>query len=410
MIETLFSVEPVADWRERVVDMSRQARRAPFSDDSIRFVASLSQQILSSALARRMPELAALAHWFRPASLARMKAELFQSAGTQGLRPRGCAFLIAPANVDILFIYGWLLSLLAGNATVVRVSQKPSEARDEFLKLVGVVGADERYRDLLRDSAIVSYPHDSEMNRLLSEWCDLRLIWGGDATVNAIRAIPLKPSAVEGGFADRFSMAAFDARSILEEPQNRLAELARRFANDTLWFSQQACSSPRMVFWIGKSGDIAAAKSRFWPLFREAARHFEDEPAALMSRVNDIFSMAAGGLLAGVGEDLAQVPSRAEARSKAPAIRQLHSGFGLFVEYELATLSELALHLTDKDQTLVVHGIPSSEISHLLDNLPNRALDRIVPVGQATDFNVTWDGINLMDIMTRRVALPRVAG
>jgi len=410
MIETFFAVDPVESWPEHLAELARRPRRSPFAAEAMELVGSLSERILKSDVAHRFPELAALAHWFRPASLSRMRAELLQSAGTQGIRPRGCAFLIAPANVDILFIYGWLLSLLAGNATVVRVSQKPSDARTSFLSLVRSASDDIRDRQLLRDSAVVSYPHESTMNQLLSQWCDLRLIWGGDATVNAIRAVPLKPTAVEGAFADRFSMAVFDARVVLDEPDRRLAELARRFANDTLWFSQQACSSPRMVFWIGEAGDVEAAKARFWPLFREAAASFEDEPAAMMSRVSDVFAMAAGGLIDAVGENVVQVPTRATGRAAAASLRELHSGFGLFVEYRLSDLAELISQLTDKDQTLVLHGAGPAAVDQLIESLPNRALDRIVRVGQATDFGVTWDGINLMDILTRRVAIARMAG
>lgn len=407
MIEFLFSTEKSPLWPDELERIVRAGRRAPFDPAAVAFVAELSARILQSPVGREFPELAALAHWFRPASLQRMQSEQRSAAGAQSLRPRGSVFIIAPANVDVLFIYGWMLSLLCGNATAARVSQKPSAARDAFLALVRSL--EERHREVLADSLLISYPHDRETTARLSAWCDLRLIWGGDNTVNAIRSIALKPTAIEGAFADRFSMAAFDARSIVEAGEKPLAELARRFANDTMWFGQQACSSPRVVFWIGEEGEVEAAKARFWPLFADSAGRFEDEPAAMMARVTDLFAMAAEGVIDRAEGDYSRLPARGRGAGPSGAVRSLHSGFGLFVEYRLEALDALLPFLDDKDQTLVVHGISDLDLAGLLERLPNRALDRVVPIGQATDFAISWDGINLLDLLTRRISLPRAA-
>ncbi|MEA3066270.1 MAG: hypothetical protein QOJ27_2731 [Sphingomonadales bacterium] len=407
MIDTLFSISKAPQWPDELERLAALPRRAPFDPRALAFVGEVSARLLQSAVGRDFPELAALAHWFRPASLQRMKTDQLAAAGAQSLRPRGSVFIIAPANVDVLFIYGWMLSLLAGNATAARVSQKPSAARDAFLGLVHqLAGA---HGEVLEDSLLISYPHDETVTARLSSWCDLRLIWGGDATVNAIRSIALKPTAIEGAFADRFSMAAFDSKSIAEAEDARLAELARRFANDTMWFGQQACSSPRIVFWIGSGEEVEAAQARFWPLFARAAERFEDEPAAMMARVTDLFTMAAEGVIDRAETDYARLPARARGAGPSGAVRSLHSGFGLFVEYRLERLDELLPFLDDKDQTLVVHGIRDDALADLLERLPNRALDRVVPIGQATDFAISWDGINLLDLLTRRISLPRAA-
>ena len=42
----------------------------------------------------------------------------------------------------------------------------------------------------------------------------------------------------------------------------------------------------------------------------------------------------------------------------------------------------------------------------LLDQLGNRALDRIVPFGRALDFHPVWDGTDLLDVLTRKITLP----
>ncbi len=406
MIQTLFAVEPSVQWPELLASLGGDGRPGPFDPPALNFVGALSGRLLASHAGREFPELAALAHWFRPTRLARVRHELLGASSAYRLRPRGSVFIIAPANVDVLFIYGWLLSLLSGNATVVRVSQKPSPPRDAFLQLVRSLAEDAAHKEALRSSAIISYPHDHSATATLSKWCDLRLVWGGDATVSTIRTVPLKPTAVEAAFADRFSMAAFDAARILESSDRELADLARRFANDTMWLGQQACSSPRILFWIGSETQCDAAKDRFWRQFAIASQRFDDEPAAMMSRVSDLFTMAAEGVIDGVSSPLAQLPARARAVGPEDAVRDLHSGFGLFVEYQIDSITQVVPFLSDKDQTLVVHGIAPGAVAELVEQLPNRSLDRIVGVGQATDFDITWDGTNLLDLLTRRIIAP----
>ncbi len=405
MIETIFSTNPRPQWPDELQRLAHLPRRDPFADDAIALVSTISQRILASELARRLPELAALAHWFRPANLRTMATRVAADARGTRVRPRGVVFAIAPANVEVLFIYGWLLSLLTGNATVVRVSRKPSEVRDAFVALIRELAHDPARAATLADSWIVTYEHDAACNKAISAVCHARLVWGGDATIAAIRAIPLNPLALEVGFADRFSLAALDAATVLAQPDDTLREMARRFVNDTLWSDQQACSSPRAVIWVGNSEDIARAKTRFWHAYRAAAVAFADEPSAVMARVTDLFSLAAAGAIDGLSAPPAQRPALAAGTSLIDAVREIHSGHGLFVEYAVAQAAEIAGFVREKDQTLVACGLPAEALHRLIESLPNRALDRIVSPGQATEFSTVWDGTDLFDVFTRKIGL-----
>jgi hypothetical protein len=172
-----------------------------------------------------------------------------------------------------------------------------------------------------------------------------------------------------------------------------------------LWFAQQACSSPRAVFWVGEPAPVEAARERFWPAYEAHASTFEDEPAAMMSRVTDLFMLAGAGAIDRLGSALAAFPARASGRAGLREVRNMHSGHGMFVEYSLPALAELARFMDDKDQTLVAHGFTDPEIELLLQSLPNRAVDRIVMPGHATEFSTVWDGSDLLDVLTRKVSL-----
>ena len=404
MIETVFSTNPSPSWPQEMQRLAQLPRREPFEADAVALVGTVSQRILRSTLARQVPELAALAHWFRPANLRTLATRLAGGRREIRVRPRGVVFALSPANVEVLFIYCWLLSLLAGNATVVRVSRKPSPVRESFVALIRELSQDPAHAAVLRDSWIVTYEHDAVLSKTISEACHARLVWGGDATVAAIRSIPLNPLAVEISFADRFSLAALDAASVLAQADDALRELARRFVNDTLWSDQQACSSPRAVIWIGAAGEVALAQRRFWDAYRAASEGFADNPSSVMARVTDLFALAAAGGIDGLAAPPAQRPALGLGTSVTQAVREIHSGHGLFVEYVAARAADIAGLVRAKDQTLVVYGLPDEALRELIEALPNRALDRIVAPGQATEFSTIWDGTDLFDVLTRKVS------
>src|SRR5580693_7019755 len=104
MIETVFSTNPSPSWPQEMQRLAQLPRRDSFEADAVALVGTVSQRILRSPLAREVPELAALAHWFRPANLRTM-ATRFADGGRTRTRPRGVVFALSPANVEVLFIY-----------------------------------------------------------------------------------------------------------------------------------------------------------------------------------------------------------------------------------------------------------------------------------------------------------------
>ncbi|TWO67901.1 gamma-glutamyl phosphate reductase [Caenimonas sedimenti] len=380
----------------------------PFDDRAMCFVAAFSRRLAMDTAARPYPELLALAHWFRGARLRELAARQQAGDAASFAVGRGLAFHLAPANVDSIFMYSWLLSALAGNANIVRVSQKPSPQVDRFVAALHATLADPAVGHAMTGRLLLlTYPHEAEVTRAISQAAQLRVVWGGDATVAAIRAIPLRPTAAELVFPDRFSAAAFDAAAVLAADDAGLVKLAGAFYNDAFWFAQQACSSPRVLHWVGSAADIDAAKARFWSaLGAELTRRAPDNTAAMtMARVVAAFDYAARGAVT-VNEAPTGFPLRLHLqRPPDRELRDLHCGNGLFLEQSLASLATLAPQLDDRDQTLAVFGFGPAELQAFAAALPPRALDRIVPVGKALEFDAVWDGVDLLAAFSRRVRI-----
>jgi len=85
--------------------------------------------------------------------------------------------------------------------------------------------------------------------------------------------------------------------------------------------------------------------------------------------------------------------------------RSIECGGGLFFETELSHLDRLAPCLTAQDQTLSYFGFGPADLTQFALNLPARAVDRIVPIGAALEFNTVWDGYNLLQVFTREIDL-----
>ena len=108
---------------ERISTLAN-AGLTPCAPDLLSMLGRLSQRILKSRVARQTPQYVALAYWLRPAALARLAGEL-NSCDRPGLlrTPRGIALHLPPTNVDTIFVYSWAMSVLAGNANIVRLAE-----------------------------------------------------------------------------------------------------------------------------------------------------------------------------------------------------------------------------------------------------------------------------------------------
>jgi hypothetical protein len=403
-------VEPTTSLSDLLQSMRAAPAWQPFDFRAVEFVKRFSQKLLTAAGIRQHPELAALGHWFRGANLHQLAQKYPNDTGDALVLGRGLAFHVAPSNVDSVFMYSWLLSLLAGNVNVVRVSQKASAAQTFLITVLGQTLAEEVGAPVRGRIVLLTYPHDDAITGALSEACQLRVVWGGDATVRKMRAVPLRPTATEICFPDRFSACAIEAEALLALDEPALAQLASRFYNDAFWFAQQACSSPRLVAWVGSTARIDAARARFWPALEHelVRRQPENSEAMSMTRVAASFEYAGAALArpdGAVGLVSGQPLRLTLERPLNEAVKALHCGNGLFLELRLPELLELAAQLSDKEQTLAVHGFTRVQLQALALALPARAVDRIAPIGEALSFAPVWDGQDLISVFSRRLIL-----
>lgn len=383
--------------------------RLPFSELAMEFVGSVSRSILTDRRFRGYPELMAMADWFRPINLRDLRQQFL--GGTELTQHRylrrGVVFHIAPSNVDSVFIYSWLLSLLCGNANIARVSTRRTVQMQAFFYTTATLLQREEYKELADANLVLSYEHNVTLTEKISSHCQLRVIWGGDNTVRQIRAIPLPPLSMEIAFANRFSLAVIEANALLSLDRAGLVALAHAFYNDAFWFAQQACSSPRAVIWIGDNQTNNHARSLFWSAVAEQVRQRSPEnlPGQVMNRTTTLFRLACEHAGAQADTPPGAMPSRILVSELIAEDRICHDGNGLFIEIERPNLVDIIGMLSLRDQTIAHFGFARAEWLELLADLPPHAADRIVPIGEALAFSPVWDGVNLLRSFTREVRI-----
>nr|WP_203822843.1 acyl-CoA reductase [Actinoplanes ferrugineus] len=360
------------------------------------FLAKVARKLLAPAVARRHPELGSLGFFLRPAELNRAVARMQRDDAV--VFPRGNVFHVPPANVDTIFVYSWALSALAGNHNVVRISERSAAAADTILAALNEVLADAD-PVIGRTQRMITYGRDNAITAALSQWCDLRVIWGGDAAVEAIRKNPLRPSARDLTFPDRTSWAAISADGWRAATPASRRDAVVGFSNDAYWFDQAACSSPRTVFLVGsQTSDVRA---EFIELLLEVVDQrgwAVDAAMAVEKRVN-AYEMAATGAISAM--EFPKNSVTAMSLTAVPSAPRRWIGAGAFPFAEVGSLLELVPAMNRQDQTFSHFGFGLDQLREFALALGGRGVDRIVPFGQALTFSAIWDGYDLPSEFTR---------
>jgi hypothetical protein len=373
----------------------------------VEFVTKFARKLLAPALARRFPELASLGFFLRKGELAKALSTL-ETSGDALRFPRGLVFHVPPANVDTIFVYSWALSALAGNHNVVRVSSRSAGAAEAVLDALNAALSDVDSGTAAAITAtqrMVTYDRSDEISGALSLAADLRVIWGGDTSVAALRKYPLAPHARDLTFPDRSSFAIASVRGWQAASVAERRTAAEGFYNDSYWFDQAACSSPRAVFWVGDASGATEAGREFRELLAaviEAKQHVTEPAMAVQKRVS-AYGAAVDGLVSSIdfqGNGLATLEL-----TDATVMPREWLGAGTFANARVGSLAELVPTVLRKDQTVSQFGFTREELTEFVTALAGRGVDRVVPFGSALTFAGVWDGYDLLAEFSRLVTV-----
>ena len=394
-METLNEIQYLVGDAEHLQAMTRVPVRPVFDAEIVGFLAALSKYLMHMPEAKAFSDVLSYAFWIRRQSLAKEQLR-FADRAKMG---RGVAFHIAPSNVAVNFAVSFTSALLAGNPCVVRVSNK------EFEQVALITGAinhimDTEYPGMRDYLCIVRYAHSAQINRLLSSICDIRIVWGGNHTLQEMRQYPIPPRAIEMAFPDRHSLAVINAEAYLACDAEKTADL---FYIDTYFTDQNACSSPRLLVWTGTH--VQEAQDRFYQaLAAKLTREYDMAPILAIDKWNAFCELAA--VRTGVtNRNRDNVLMRVEIDALSEDLMDYKMGGGYFFEYTTNDLADLVPVLGKACQTISYLGVEPAAIREIVLQYGVRGVDRIVPMGHTMDLTFIWDGYDMIDTMSRYVSV-----
>lgn len=372
----------------------------PFQDDIIEFLNAVSRRLF--AVARTEPALAPLAFFLRKANLAALAEQASSRAPRRAvIVPQGTVFHVPPTNVDTLFLYTLAISMLAGNSNIVRISRNAGPATDQVLS--HLLATLDDFPQVGAGLTIVRYGHEADLLELCSQAADVRMVWGGDGAIQAIRRSPLRPRAKELTFPDRVSLAAISADAWLTAAPAERQRVIEGLYNDVYWFDQMACSSPAQLILVGTPAEAEQAAAQIaTELAAVADQRYQAVDGQAINKMVSLLSALDGGLRRFNWVSNSLVTIEADDLAAAESYRP---GGGFVSVQQVTGLDELIGQLDRRVQTLSTFGFSTEQLREFAIAANGRGIDRIVEIGHALDFDAVWDGKDLLAESVRLVTL-----
>ncbi|WP_417430132.1 acyl-CoA reductase [Kiloniella sp.] len=386
----------------------------PSQQRVIEFLNTLSHELFNSVSHSQDPEISALAFWLRKGSILPLVHDRTEAIKAQKAkkRARGVVFLMPPTNVGLLFCYQMALALLTGNKVIIRIS--PSAPVNSFIlcDIIRALLRSAKHQEIANNFHVFSYDHQKEITEAISQNCDLRLIWGGNKTVQKIRTVPLAPKAMDVSFSDRFSWAVIKTNQFLELGETKQIELVKKLRNDITLFDQQACTSPKILCWIGTEDEREHSSKILRKILGllSGRTSYEIDLAGMVEKHENLYSLMAlltGSKQHSIPSDISFLTTKRITKEDLLNIHDFNKGNGILIETGFKAISELTTVISSKEQTLSYYGYTTEELNVLSEEINGPFFDTLIPIGKAHTFSHIWDGYNLFDLYQRDVRVTK---
>jgi len=381
------------------------SQRGYHLQDRLAALQALSDVLLSGR-SDQQPGLAFLAAFLRESNLTHLIAREIpqpealdrfvpiESRKSLRLAARGVVGHWIAGNVPLLGMFSWVMSALVGNANVVRLSSR----QDDFVSplLVQLAEVSDAGRALAEGTLVVQFDRDNATAQAeLSQGVDVRIAWGGQEAVEAIRQLPCRWDCEDIVLGPRASFAVVDPRTATEAILSRLA-------TDIVFFDQLACSSPQYLFVRGRRGELEFESfvEQFATLFGQQAqqipRHQLDFAETYQIHLDRARAVLEGGSLQRDGNTQWTV-----AVMDTPQ-KAIHCANRFVQIVPFQRFDDIYPQLPANVQT-VVTVLDAEELLEFTEEAARHGVCRFPRPGEGNNFESPWDGIPLVSRLTRWV-------
>lgn len=368
----------------------------PFDEKIINFLNLFRENLVKLNKTNNIIDIYALIFYLRKTNILKIKSEYNYLDYSVGI---GIIFHITPSNMPINFFYSYLFGLLSGSINIVRLPTKNFIQIQVIIKAFEKTIKNKKFNFIKNMTYFVRYNKESEFTKIISNFCDLRVIWGGDKTVEDIRKYNLNVMSRDITFPDRHSFSLINNQKFNKLNDSQIKNLAKNFFTDGFFVDQNACSSPHIIFWVGKDNKTKIKK--FWKYVHEIKITNYDLP---QKGFLEKFLLYSEDTI----ENKINAPNNNHIMNfnlkKLPLdISHLRGKWGYFYEYNLKKIELISNLISKKTQTVTYFGFESKFLFDIFFKNNVRGVDRIVPIGRAHLMKHIWDGYDFIGQFSRRV-------
>jgi hypothetical protein len=366
-----------------------------YSKISLSFLKDFSFELRQNKNMKNFPDLIYLMYWCNECLKSIKKNNNdFLSLG------RGLAFHICPSNVPTNFIYSFFFGLLSGNSNIIKMPSKHFKEKEIILSVVKKLFKKKNYKELRETNKFIEYSNKDEVTKFLSSKCDVRIIWGGDKTINTIRKHWIPEKAVDITFADRYSFTVINLDKLKKERNKNFINVVNKFYYDGYMMNQKACNSPHFIFWVGNNNKFI--QNKFWQTLNEIVdKKFNFDDVHVVEKYTNLM------------QNIIKIKKFTEIKrlknnvfvlslnNKVLNIENIRGLNGIFFQKNIKQLSDIKKFITKKCQTITYYGIDKREFRDVLTKNNLLGVDRIVPIGKALEIDLIWDGYDVIRSLSR---------
>ena len=366
-----------------------------YSKISLSFLKDFSFELRQNKNMKNFPDLIYLMYWCNECLKSIKKNNNdFLSLG------RGLAFHICPSNVPTNFIYSFFFGLLSGNSNIIKMPSKHFKEKEIILSVIKKLFKKKNYKELRDTNKFIEYSNKEEVTKFLSSKCDVRIIWGGDKTINTIRKYWIPEKAVDITFADRYSFTVINLNKLKKERNKNFINIVNKFYYDGYMMNQKACNSPHFIFWVGNNNKFI--QNKFWQTLNEIVdKKFNFDDVHVVEKYTNLM------------QNIIKIKKFTEIKrlknnvfvlslnNKVLNIENIRGSNGIFFQKNIKQLSDIKKFITKKCQTITYYGIDKGEFRDVLTKNNLLGVDRIVPIGKALEIDLIWDGYDVIRSLSR---------
>lgn len=209
---------------------------------------------------------------------------------------------------------------------------------------------------------------------------------------------------MELAFADRYSICLIAADKILGASQLELKKLAEAFYNDVYLMDQNACSSPHLILWLGGEDEAKDAQYKFWEsVSLSVTSKYDLKPVSAIEKYTLLCEKAIALDDISNFEQFGNFIYRIELSKLPENMDSCRGKYGFFYEHVISDMNSVSHIINKKYQTLTYYGVEKELLNDFVVQNHLMGIDRIVPIGNALDIGVIWDGYDIVSSLSRIV-------